>query len=109
MQTYKKIIISLFVASVIYSAFVLTVDTVHKHKLQTQEQKQEISTESESYKIKAHNGKIAVFIEGENLPLYTLDSPLLTDLPEYDRKLLTYGIIAENNAELLRILEDYDN
>ena len=109
MRISRKIIISLFVASVIYSVFVMTVDTVYNRKSQNPEPKYEISTESEIYRVKAHENRIAVFIDGENSPLYTLDTPLLTDLPEYDRELLQNGLTAKSKTELLKILEDYDN
>ena len=109
MRISRKIIISLFIASVIYSVFVLTVDTVYNKKSQNSESKYEISAESKSYRVKAHQNRIAVFIDGESSPLYTLDTPLLSDLPEYDRELLQNGITAKSETELLKILEDYDN
>ncbi len=59
--------------------------------------------------MKAHNGKIAVFVDGNDKPLYVLDTPSLHELPEYDQNILNDGIVAENNTELLKILEDYDN
>lgn len=109
MRITRKIIISLFIASVIYSIFVLTIITVNNKKQQNPEPKFEISAETESYRVKTHNNRIAVFIDGEQAPLYTLDTPLITDLPEYDRSLLKKGITAKTQAELLEILEDYDN
>ena len=50
-----------------------------------------------------------MFVDLNAEPIHTLDSPYVRDLPEYDRKLLETGIIAHSNAELLKILEDYDN
>ena len=109
MRISKKIIISLFIASVIYSVFVLSIVTINNKKQQKPEPKFEISAEIESYQVKSHNNRIAVFIDGEQSPLYTLDNPLITDLPEYDRGLLDKGITAKSKGELLEILEDYDN
>lgn len=67
------------------------------------------SDQESLYSIKELNGKIAVFADGKDTPLYVLPSPLIDDLPPYDRELLTQGITVKSNAELLQVLEDYDN
>ncbi len=66
------------------------------------------SSKSEHYVVKGINGKIGVFFENDTTPLYVLDGPYIRDLPEYDQKLLEQGIVADDNTELLKILEDYD-
>ncbi len=68
----------------------------------------QINSQNEYYIVKESDGKIGVFYSDSTAPLYLLDGPYVRDLPEYDRKLLQQGIIAQNNAELLKILEDYD-
>ena len=68
----------------------------------------QIQGQNDHYIVKESNGKIGVFHSDGSVPLYLLDSPYVRDLPEYDRKLLQQGIIAQSNAELLEILEDYD-
>jgi hypothetical protein len=67
---------------------------------------EEDTKSSLSYIVKEYNGKIAVFEEGKNKPFKVTDSSV-SDLPEYDRKLLEEGIKATTKQELQRILEDY--
>ena len=61
----------------------------------------------ELFIVKAYNGKIAVFLEGEDEPYMELDISL-SDLTQADAILLERGITARTPAELLNILEDYD-
>lgn len=58
------------------------------------------------YLVREHEGIIGVFTaEGE--PLYTVEVYVKT-LPEADRRLLADGIFAQNKAELLEIIGDYN-
>ncbi len=110
MSISKRFVITVFASAVLFSVFVLLVEGLSSDKQpQPTEPKSEISAESGSYRVQSHNGRIAVFIDGDKTPLYILDAPLVSDLPEYDQNLLNMGITAESNAELLKILEDYDN
>ena len=61
-----------------------------------------------AYTVKEHRGRIAVFKAGNEAPELILDGVAVRDLPSYDRELLKNGIPAESEAELRRILEDYD-
>lgn len=58
--------------------------------------------------LKAYNGKAALFRENSDKPYQILDIELYL-LPEVDRELLEEGIPAENEAELRKILEDWDS
>lgn len=59
------------------------------------------------YIVRSHEDRIAVFQNGSDTPLYTVDTPL-THLPESDRLLLEEGIPAESIADAYRIIEDYE-
>ena len=110
MSISKKLIITVFASAVLFSLFVLIVEGLRADPAPPPtEPKAPISAETNQYRVKAHEGRIAVFLEGEAEPLYILDTPLLSELPQYDRDILTKGIIAESRAELSKILEDYDN
>ena len=56
------------------------------------------------YTVKEYNGKIGVY-ENEAL-IYTLDRYVFT-LPEYDKKLLSSGIVVSTEEELYKIIEEY--
>ena len=56
------------------------------------------------YTVKEYNGKIGVY-ENEAL-IYTLDRHVFT-LPEYDKKLLSSGIVVSTEEELYKIIEEY--
>ena len=109
MSISKKIVAALFTAAVLLSAVILLVEGTANDEPEQPTPKSEISAEKENYRVKEYNGRIAVFIDGNETPLYTLETPLVNELPQYDRDILEKGIIAESNAELLQILEDYDN
>ncbi len=109
MRLSKKIVIGIFTAAVLLSAVLLLAEgTVERTEDTPPSQKAETSVAKENYKVMAYDDKIAVFLEGNSTPLYTLDTPLVSELPLYDQELLKQGIIAETNSELAKILEDYD-
>lgn len=60
------------------------------------------------YVVKEIDGKIGVFENGKNVPIETLEKEV-EYLPEYDKKILKDGIFVENNQELNKILEDYED
>lgn len=109
MKFHKRIIAASCITVVVLSFAVLSLQSKRQNVDEPDRQPTDISAEQAGYCVKSHNGKIAVFIDGEVEPIHTLDSPYVRDLPEYDRKLLETGITADSNAELLKILEDYDN
>lgn len=108
MKIGKKIIITIFSALVIISCYALTFSAITPKNNQGELPKT-AETPPVYYIVKQHNDRIAVFINGKDEPLQILDSPFVRDLPEYDQQILSEGIIAKNNEELLKILEDYDN
>ena len=109
MREDKKVIAAVSIAAAVFSAAVLVSDFIRRDTVTPKQAETDISAPNSQYCIKAYNGKIAVFVDLNAEPIHTLDSPYVRDLPEYDRKLLETGIIAHSNAELLKILEDYDN
>ena len=49
---------------------------------------------------------MAVFLAGRELPYQILETRV-DSLPEYDQELLREGIAAQNEQELLELLQDY--
>ncbi len=60
------------------------------------------------YILKEYNGFLAVFNYGSNAPKEVL-SVLITDLPEYDQRELSYGLAVYSEQELQQRIEDYDS
>ena len=108
MKISKKIIITICSALIVISCYVFTF-TILTSDVKPTETPKITETPPVFYIVKQHNDRIAVFVNGNNEPLQILDSPFVRDLPEYDRQMLSKGIIVETNEELLKILEDYDN
>lgn len=108
MKTSKKIIITLCIALIIVSGYAFTVTSLSSNDNSKEEPK---STETSPvyYIVKQYKDRIAVYSSEKDEPIQILDSPFVRDLPEYDQKLLSKGIIVKTNEELLKILEDYDN
>ena len=57
--------------------------------------------------MRAYNGSVAVFKDGNDVPLYCIETPL-SSLTEEDRRLLTRGIRAETLSEACKLIEDYE-
>lgn len=66
-----------------------------------------IQNSAPPYAVRAWGERIAVFREGDPVPLHTIDTPL-SRLPEADRRLLQKGIPAETLPAALKIIEDYE-
>ena len=56
--------------------------------------------------IRAYDGKLAIYKNGDASPFEVLDVYIFT-LPEHDRKLLNAGIGVDSTDELRSIIEDY--
>ena len=61
-----------------------------------------------TYELKNHQGKLAVFVYGEEKPERVFEVYINT-LPEYDKKQLSVGIPIKDYEELLIRLEDYSS
>lgn len=109
MNYHKKVIAVVSITAAVFSGIVFISGFSRHNAVEPKQRETDISVENCRYRVKAYNGKIAVFVDGDAEPIHTLDSPYVRDLPEYDQKLLENGIIANSNTELLQILEDYDN
>ena len=60
-----------------------------------------------NYTVRIQNGRISVFEDHSDEPLYTIDTPP-ERLPDADRLLLTHGIRADSFEEACRLIEDYE-
>lgn len=58
------------------------------------------------YTIAEYQGKIAVFKNGENVPM-DIYNVYVSTLPQHDKTLLEQGIKIETPEELQKIIEDY--
>lgn len=74
----------------------------------TKEKNENNNEEGYKYVVKEMEGKIAVFENGKNSPIETLEKEV-EYLPEYDKKILKDGIYVENPQELNKVLEDYED
>ena len=59
------------------------------------------------FTVRAYNGSVAVFKNGNDVPLYCIETPL-SSLTEEDRRLLARGIRAETLSEACKLIEDYE-
>lgn len=60
----------------------------------------------EYYVLSEYQGKIAVFKNGENIPINVFDT-YISALPQHDRKLIENGIQVQTKEELQSLIEDY--
>lgn len=70
------------------------------------EEKQAQTQQIEGYVIGVYDEKIAVFAQGDAVPIETFDV-YITTLPESDQKSLKKGIKVKSKTELRRLIEDY--
>lgn len=75
---------------------------------ETKEKKENYNENNYKYVVKEVEGKIAVFENGKNSPIETLEKEV-EYLPEYDKKILKDGIYVETAQELNKVLEDYED
>lgn len=68
--------------------------------------KQETTTENDIYILKESDGKLAVFLEGEEQPREVFNVYIKT-LPSYDQGQLHQGIKVESYGDLISLIEDY--
>ena len=66
-----------------------------------------ISQQPRGFVVREYNGKIGIFNRGNNVLQETLNVRV-SDLPILDRERLGSGIIAQNDEQLGRIIEDFD-
>lgn len=59
------------------------------------------------FTVRAYNDSVAVFKDGNDVPLYCIETPL-SSLTEEDRRLLARGIRAETLSEACKLIEDYE-
>lgn len=59
-----------------------------------------------TYKIGVYNEKIAIFSQGDKIPMEVFDVYIST-LPKKDQNDLKKGIVVKSKIELKRLIEDY--
>ncbi len=104
---------STIITAIIVATSVITVLIAYSTNYKTQpselKTKPKATITTIKYTVKEYNGKIAVFENGNTEPIKVMESPFIRDLPAKDQELLSQGIVANDKAELNKILEDYDN
>lgn len=58
------------------------------------------------YILTEYDGRLAVFIDGENMPV-TVYNTYTDTLPQQDKELIQKGIRVEGTEKLQRLIEDY--
>ena len=111
MKKYKKN--CLFVGFIIISFAIILFTFFFIMPFKQPTKAEEINQNSEKqteykYFVKELSGKIAIFENGKDVPIETLNTQF-EYLPEYDKKILRTGIYVENIEELNKILEDYED
>lgn len=98
----KVIFISAWALSIIICASLALFNLIAN----TFEGKQTQAEQAECYIIGVYDDKIAVFAQGDEVPIETYDV-YVTTLPESDQKTLRKGIPVKGKTELRRLIEDY--
>ena len=95
---------------VIFFIFSLFVLTTLFFRLNQDIEKREIEELTDNrpsyYTIKEHDGKVAIFRNGDTQPFNVYDS-YVSVLPESDQEKLKDGITVSNTEDLQRVIEDY--
>ena len=81
------------------------------NSVSSQESSSEITVMADgqpSYLVQEYRGHIGIFRDGSQFPFQELEIEV-ESLPRADQILLAHGIIAEGDAELRKILEDYES
>ena len=82
------------------------VSNLQKNEEQKQAQVVSEKHDERKYILKLHNGKLAVFNEGENIPAQITDISERT-LRKFDYEQLSEGVVVVGDVELAMRLEDY--
>lgn len=103
-STKKKKII--FISAWILSIIICTVLALFNPLENSFEGKHTQAEQTDNYVIGVYDEKIAVFAQGDAVPIETYDV-YVTTLPESDQKSLRKGIEVKGKTELRRLIEDY--
>ena len=98
----KFIFIAIWVLSIIICAFFSLFNPI----VNTLEGKQTQVEQTDRYIIGVYDEKVAVFTQGDAVPIEIYDVYIST-LPERDQKTLEKGIEVKGKIELRRLIEDY--
>lgn len=79
--------------------FFITFSGSHKEKIAQ-------TYETEQYIVGVYKEKIAIFTQGDSIPIEIFDV-YVTTLPPKDQKTLRKGVYVQGKAELKRMIEDY--
>lgn len=108
MTAIQKIFSVICAAAAVFFAVCLSV-TGTPEKVEKDCENRDISAGNMRYTVKNSDGKITVYEENTSTVLFILDTPLVKDLPQYDRELLASGITVDSSDKLIQLLEDYDS
>lgn len=111
MKKNKLIILVIMVAvTIIIVSLLLSVSSNKEKTAPNQNINHSSSTTSIQpiYILKEYNGNIAVYRYGETQPIDILSEIVYYSLPKYDREQLKKGIYIYSEAELQRLIEDFD-
>lgn len=98
----KMIFISAWVLSIIICTTIAFFNQIKS----SFEGKQTQAEQTDNYVIGVYDEKIAVFTQGDTVPVETYDV-YITTLPESDQTSLRKGINVKGKAELRRLIEDF--
>lgn len=89
--------------------FVYSFNMNHQTQQQAQKNLQGIvqeETEDYAYILRSENGRLAVFVKGNDEAQMVFDAAV-RQLPEYDQRQLEQGIYVRDYETLVRLIEDY--
>ena len=95
---FFAVLTALLIGSIIFSSLL--------EKVNYTEQKQADVKKSIIYTVCDLDGKIAVYKNDDDTPLYVY-SVLVKNLPPQDQEALKNGITLDSNEKLIRLIEDY--
>ena len=101
----KVLIFSTGAMAVAFAGLAVTVNAL---VTQPSSDRQGATTAAQQYIVRAENGKVAVFPESYGLP--EIETGIdISQLREYDRRLLEQGIAIEGYENMVGLLEDFSN
>lgn len=83
-----------------------TISALSPDTVQQEQAAENAPNSANGYIIKNFRGKVAVFRNGDEIPINITDTEI-DSLPDFDNQQLQIGVYAANERELKRLLEDY--
>lgn len=108
-HTFLGTLFSIVVVSIITMVAAVYATDVRAQRAEASKQSEPVveqTPEEDIYMLKEYDGKLAVFVEGEEEPQDIFNVYIKT-LPAFDQGQLHQGIKVESYGELLSLIEDY--